>query len=150
MPRPPRWLSPQARAAWRVAAPKLGPEFGVIWALDRFAFAVLCTTWVEYVMAHRECQRARCRHRPAWVQLRDTLHRQARRYGAKFLLIPEARVRLAPLAADGLDVELRRLFTPGEAVRPVPLSPDARRNLEAWCRRAAEAERPWSDPRYPA
>jgi hypothetical protein len=142
VPTPPRWLSAEARATWCVAAPKLGPKFGVIWTLDRLAFGILCTTWVEYVRAHRECAAASRRGRLAWARVRDALHHQARRYAAQFLVIPEIRVHLAPVDDDGLDVELRRLFTPGVGVRPVARSPEARRNLEAWTRRAADGERP--------
>jgi hypothetical protein len=96
---------------------------GVYWPLDGFAFEQLCSLWVFYLHAVERARSALAREQQAWVEIRDELHHQARKIAAGFLVIPEERIPLAPLDADGVDVELRALFTPGVPIRPVRTPP---------------------------
>ena len=119
MPRPPSWLSKEARDEWK----RIGPELhalGLLTRIDRNAFAAYCGAYADWVQARKELERLRKEGREFDLvgtkhgKVANPLHRTVRqaaqdmtRYGALFGLNPTGRSRINA-------EKIRRTETPPE------------------------------------
>jgi len=117
-PRPPTWLSTEAKAEWRRVVPGL-QRLDLLKEEDRAALAAYCETWARFVEAtrtvHREgltCEVVTVRKdgsesrrtitNPA-VTIAQTAGRELRAWAAQFGLTPSTEQALARGADDGED-----------------------------------------------
>jgi P27 family predicted phage terminase small subunit len=110
-PKPPTWLTLEARAEWRRVVPELDAK-GLLATIDRGQLASYCSWWSIYVDAIREIQKnglttmaiettsidgyvifVRPTKNPAIIVARDASEK-VRQFGTEFGLSPSSRTRL--------------------------------------------------------
>lgn len=120
-PRPPKWLTGDARAEWRRIVPQLA-RAGLLTTLDRAVLVGYCTAWGDLCEATRVVQE----QGTTYVSPRGmlVLHPELRRiekaraalraFAAEFGLSPSARSRVGanPPPAEGDQADAARRFFP--------------------------------------
>lgn len=106
-PKPPTWLSREARAEWKRVVPGLA-RLDLIKEEDRAALAVYCETWARWVKASREVERDGftvptehgVKRNPA-VTVLETATTQLRAMAQEFGLTPSAEARVGRPGGNG-------------------------------------------------
>jgi P27 family predicted phage terminase small subunit len=117
VPKPPRHLVREEKAAWRALAPKL-VAVRVLTALDLSALELFCCSWCDYNRCSEMARAMSGRKRRAWSRLAASVRRTTRELAAQFFLLPDRWARLGLVdPKTGGDAELARIFRPGVPVR---------------------------------
>ena len=117
-PKPPTWLSREAKAEWKRVAPGLA-RLDLVKEEDRATFATYCETWARFVSAtralHKEGHTIENRSKrkdgteAVWVTknpnvtIAETAANQLRAYAREFGLTPSSEQQLGRVGDDGGD-----------------------------------------------
>ena len=117
-PQPLTDLSEEEQRAWDAVLPQVRAT-GQLRPIDAAALTLLVRAFFWYTELLREIERFRPTADVSELEVAaETERLHVREMAAKFLLLDEARVRVAPLDADGNDMEIAAWFAPPASPNP--------------------------------